>query len=440
MVNVAAEDKENQLHLENNSKDKKNVNTRIKRSVLGDIVINIRKAKRKICKGKPLITAPSSNASDNHESTGVFNQKKENLPITVYPGALADKKSFEIKRSVAINVSFKQRQAKIKRKRSSIFIATKVAKPKNYGIENPGFDDVKFFDVSNEKKQNTITEEGPSSHTRSLVRKISEMKISEYPDEVSEIFHEYKDEIYKYLRSIEVLHQPKKQLVTNESERTALVEWLSEVTMYYGFQTETLYLAVSYLDRFLLTKNGSFGKLPLAGISAMFIATKLQETGHPRVLDWIYMSEETYAKDDILKMEWTILKNLSCDILIPTPLSFLAYYCENLPKNVRYLAMYLCELTLLETDPYFKFLPSYTAAVAVALAQHTLEEEIWPRELIVLSGYRLKDLKFGICCLSNTFEKAANQPEKIIQRKYDSKKYENVSHLAPRYGTVFDWF
>ena len=40
---------------------------------------------------------------------------------------------------------------------------------------------------------------------------------------------------------------------------------------------------------------------------------------------------------------------------------------------------YLCELALLNGDPYLKYLPSVVAASALCLARHTLQQEAWVR-------------------------------------------------------------
>lgn len=54
--------------------------------------------------------------------------------------------------------------------------------------------------------------------------------------------------------------------------RTILVEWMVEVAEEYRLQTETLYLAVSYIDRFLSLMSVVRAKLQLVGTAAMFIA------------------------------------------------------------------------------------------------------------------------------------------------------------------------
>jgi cyclin A len=72
-------------------------------------------------------------------------------------------------------------------------------------------------------------------------------------------------------------HRPKpgymrKQPDITHPMRSILVDWLVEVAEEYRLQTETLYLAVSYIDRFLSFMSVVRAKLQLVGTAAMFIA------------------------------------------------------------------------------------------------------------------------------------------------------------------------
>ena len=54
--------------------------------------------------------------------------------------------------------------------------------------------------------------------------------------------------------------------------RCILVDWLVEVAEEYRLHRETLFLAVSYIDRFLSTMSVQRSRLQLVGASAMFLA------------------------------------------------------------------------------------------------------------------------------------------------------------------------
>jgi cyclin A len=57
------------------------------------------------------------------------------------------------------------------------------------------------------------------------------------------------------------------------SMRAILVDWLVEVAEEYKLVSDTLYLTVSYIDRFLSANSLNRQKLQLLGVSAMLIAS-----------------------------------------------------------------------------------------------------------------------------------------------------------------------
>lgn len=156
---------------------------------------------------------------------------------------------------------------------------------------------------------------------------------------------EYRQDILDYLRDAEERHRPKplymrKQPDISPSMRTILVDWLVEVGEEYRLQTETLCLAVSYIDRFLSVMSVVRAKLQLVGTAAMFIAAKYEEIYPPDVGEFVYITDNTYTKTQVLRMEQLILKVLKFDLCVPTTSIFLNAYpmLEDLPKDVKYLA------------------------------------------------------------------------------------------------------
>lgn len=63
------------------------------------------------------------------------------------------------------------------------------------------------------------------------------------------------------------------QVDVTANMRGILVDWLVEVAEEYKLVSDTLYLTVSYIDRFLSAKSINRQKLQLLGVSAMLIAS-----------------------------------------------------------------------------------------------------------------------------------------------------------------------
>ncbi|KAM3968271.1 cyclin A [Aphomia sociella] len=293
-------------------------------------------------------------------------------------------------------------------------------------------------------------------------------------------FHvvEYRQDIYEYMREIEVKNRANPRYMRKQPDithmmRSILIDWLVEVCDEYNQQSETLHLAVSYVDRFLSYMSVVRTKLQLVGTAATYIAAKYEEVYPPEVSEFVYITDDTYTKREVLRMEHLILKVLSFDLSTPTSLAFLSHYCisNGLSKKTFHLASYLTELCLLEADPYLQFKPSIIAASALATARHCLlceqcgcdetdsrpasdrtplvtkggnvgEEVVrgrasclataWPVALAACAGYSRADLEPCLRELARTHEHVALQPYQAIPDKYKSNKYDGVSTIESR--------
>lgn len=316
-----------------------------------------------------------------------------------------------------------------------------------------------------------VTIESPMSvaHDSSVMSiNINEISVTEDDDDVvvaqtdrENFFHvvQYREDIYCHMRELETKHRPyarymQKQPDINYSMRAILVDWLVEVCEEYSQHSETLYLAVSYVDRFLSCMSVVRGKLQLVGTAATFIAAKYEEVYPPEVSDFVYITDNTYTKREVLRMEHLMLKVLSFDLATPTALAFLSHYCisKGISKKIFHLASFITELSLLEADPYLQFKPSMLAAAALATARHCMlcthcDEEVtldnnkfheecgliaWPDTLQVSSGYSLIDLNPCTKQLARTHAHASQQPNQAIIDKYRNSKFDKVSSVAPR--------
>ena len=92
----------------------------------------------------------------------------------------------------------------------------------------------------------------------------------------------------------------KKQTDITESMRAILVDWLIDVHQKFKLLSETLFLAVNIIDRFLSIRLINRNKLQLIGVTAAMIATKYEEIYPPTVKDWVYITDNAYKKEEIL--------------------------------------------------------------------------------------------------------------------------------------------
>ncbi|EHK99444.1 putative G2/mitotic-specific cyclin-4 [Glarea lozoyensis 74030] len=114
---------------------------------------------------------------------------------------------------------------------------------------------------------------------------------------------EYGDEIFAYMRELEIKMLPNPNYMDNQSEiqwsmRSVLMDWLIQVHHRFSLLPETLFLCVNYIDRFLSCKIVSLGKLQLVGATAIFVAAKYEEINCPAVSEIVYMVDEVTIMDE----------------------------------------------------------------------------------------------------------------------------------------------
>lgn len=115
----------------------------------------------------------------------------------------------------------------------------------------------------------------------------------------------------------------------NTSMRAILVDWLVEVSQEYKLVSETLFLAINYIDRFLSQGAAPRRKLQLVGITCMLIAAKYEEIYAPQIDEFCYITDNTYTREEMLAME----QQVHCDRLPCLLQHVLVYYCNMLPSS-----------------------------------------------------------------------------------------------------------
>lgn len=73
----------------------------------------------------------------------------------------------------------------------------------------------------------------------------------------------------------------------------------------------------------------------------MFKCRKFEEIYPPEVAEFVYITDDTYTKKQVLRMEHLVLKVLSFDLAAPTITQFLTQYFlhQSVNKQVENLAM-----------------------------------------------------------------------------------------------------
>ena len=105
--------------------------------------------------------------------------------------------------------------------------------------------------------------------------------------------------------------------------------------------------------------------------------------GLPIVTDFVYITDNAYAKSEILEMEESMLKNLEFSIHYTSPYRFLErfFYLKGSDENERFAAQFLVEGCLIHY-PMLKYNSSVLAAGALYLASKLCHApEPWSKQL-----------------------------------------------------------
>ena len=80
-----------------------------------------------------------------------------------------------------------------------------------------------------------------------------------------------------------------------------------QVQHYLKLSQETLYISISLLDNILEKRDVDQDKLQLVGITALFLASKMEEYHPADVKKLIHLTEDTYSVQDVFNMELVLL-------------------------------------------------------------------------------------------------------------------------------------
>jgi cyclin B len=122
----------------------------------------------------------------------------------------------------------------------------------------------------------------------------------------------------------------KLQTEINSKMRIILIDWIFEVNNKLKFREETFYTTIYIIDAYLSKKFIQRKKFQLLGVTALYIATKLNEIFSGNVKDYVFMTDRAYNEIDIISMESDICKTLNFNFLVPHCLSFFQIFSKKI--------------------------------------------------------------------------------------------------------------
>lgn len=289
-----------------------------------------------------------------------------------------------------------------------------------------------------------------SSHTEDIDKYDTKRVecVVEYVDDAFEDLRQSENSIQKRLRSFEASGQSNQCCEDdniNENMRFILVDWLVSVSLKLKLRSDTLYLAIGLLNRYLsigkgydydpntdaLEKNtlsiepilllGDDKKsstntnqthlvtrktLQGIGVASHILACQLEEVYPPELRDFVYITDKSVSMDELKLYVWKIFHALDFELFTPHPLSFLRrfYKASSLLQKSEDTEMfyctakYICECTLLNyRQIQLVYKPSEIAASVVLLTQlihfpTKTKTKCWTGTLCKYTAYTFSDI------------------------------------------------
>ena len=253
-----------------------------------------------------------------------------------------------------------------------------------------------------------------------------------------EMVEEYLDDIYNHLKSLENLDLPKENYMKiiqkdiNEKMRTVLIDWLVDVHAKFKLVPETLFLTINIIDRYLSKKSINRKYLQLLGITSMLLASKYEDIYPPEIKEFLFMTNNTYNREELIYLESDILDNIEFNLTYPTSLRFLEIYKVkvNLKEIDFYRCRYFIEIALFNYN-CCHFSPRLIAGSSIYLNYklNKIKNKYLENKILKAIEYDIKEIN---PCLNFIISgiKQMNDPKNkynAIKRKFGKEKYMKIS-------------
>jgi hypothetical protein len=175
-----------------------------------------------------------------------------------------------------------------------------------------------------------------------------------------------------------------------------LFEWMAEVCIKFKFQSETFFLSVNLVYRYLSFHQVTRDRLQLLGATSLFMAGKYEEIYPPQLKDYLPLCENAFTKVDLLAVETKMLAAVDFKLAVPSALKFLHRYSHvaGLAKKEHHFACLVLELATVTSRIALLHKNSLLAAASVYLAIKVFSKSPeWPLKLAEAAKLKLAEVQ-----------------------------------------------
>lgn len=252
------------------------------------------------------------------------------------------------------------------------------------------------------------------------------------PDIAFIINERLRTEEQKYLLRRDYLSRAVKRRFSSAIRRI-LLEWLVRTHAEFHFCSETLHFAIQIFDRYMQqATEHEDGLVRLSILTALYLASKLEETYIPRLNDFVISGGGLIRDTDILAMEVHMCRKLDFDLCAPNSLAFLRRYSKIARMHTvnHCFAKFLLELAVF--DPVMiHWRPSFVASCALYVARFVHQiEPYWNECLEFHTGYPAEMVHKQCNRIAKMCTDFENKPYKSVFDKYMSSRCMSIGVIA----------
>ncbi|PKU31173.1 hypothetical protein llap_18522 [Limosa lapponica baueri] len=220
----------------------------------------------------------------------------------------------------------------------------------------------------------------------------------------------------------------------NETMRYILIDWLVEVATMKDFSSLCLHMTVGCVDRYLKLRPVPRARLQLLGIACMVICTRFISKEILTIREAVWLTDNTYKYEDLVRMMGEIISALEGKIRIPTIVDYKEVLSNvvSLERRTLHLYSFICELSLLNTS-LCVYSPAQLAAAALLLARILHKQaHPWTSQLSECTGFSLEDLLPCVLslhqkCFHDDVPKDYRQVSlTAVKQRFEDERYEEI--------------
>ena len=219
----------------------------------------------------------------------------------------------------------------------------------------------------------------------------------------------------------------------DQNMRGILIDWLYDIHDKCHYKDETLYQMIWIIDTYLSMVQVPRTKLQLVGAAALLISCKEHEITFLKLHEIAFLTANAYTTEEIAKMENTILKKLSFNIIAPAPLDFYNIISKafKFDKKQYLLGKYFLETYLIcyESIKYPASVVGVSCAyIVMKFFKFINYNELYSKDLINSSNPQksIKEAAREICFIMKGIDSSRLS---AVKNKYSTNENLNVVQL-----------